>query len=53
VRVGLDEGSSKRGVIQERSAGGVVGGGGGGGGAGGGAEEELYDVPTLTQSKKN
>jgi hypothetical protein len=35
VRVGLDEGSSKRGVIQERSAGGVVGGGGGGGGAGG------------------
>jgi hypothetical protein len=30
-----------------------VGGGGGGGGAGGGAEEELYDVPTLTQSKKN
>jgi hypothetical protein len=46
-------GSSMRGVIQERSAGGVVGGGGGGGGAGGGAEEELYDVPTLTQSKKN
>jgi len=55
MRVGLDEGSSKRGVIQEQNAGGVVvvavRGGAGRGGAG--AREKPADVANPTQSKKN
>jgi hypothetical protein len=50
MRAGLDEGSSKRGVIQEQNAGGVVVVAGRGGA---GAREKPADVANPTQSKKN